>query len=195
MFPEPFLKVLADSPMYSSSHSSLSHLYLLLYFSVWCCPVLGGHQEVLDGTVSPKMDLDPILPHMFLKVLLKHLEWGTTIWMLLRLLLLLVLFLWLLVLWLLFWACLMLYMGLLIWSLFEVQIGYLHLSRALPMCSSSFCSSCTLVQTVLDLCVRVPKTLHLEGRLWWLSQWRYRPVWVRFMETEVSSLLSGPGVT
>ena len=57
-------------------------------------------------------------------------------------------------------------------SLFEAQAGYLHLNRALLMYSSSFCSSCALVQTVLALCIRVLKTLYLADRLWLLFQWR-----------------------
>ena len=50
----------------------------------------------------------------------------------------------------------------LIWSLFKAQIGYLNLSKALLICSSSFC---ILVQTVLALCVRVLKTWYIADRL------------------------------
>ena len=57
------------------------------------------------------------------------------------------------------------FVAVLIQSLFKAQMGHLHLSKTLLMCYSYFCSSCALVQTVLELCVRVLTTLYLAERL------------------------------
>ena len=56
------------------------------------------------------------------------------------------------------------------------QTGYLHLLRALLISSSSFCSGCVLVQTMLVPCTRV----YLSDRLQWLFQWSYWSVCVGF---------------
>ena len=57
------------------------------------------------------------------------------------------------------------------------HLGYLHLTKSSLWCSNSFKSSGPL-QTVLGLWVRVPMTLYLAERLWWLSHCKYWSVWV-----------------
>ena len=54
---------------------------------------------------------------------------------------------------------------------------------------------CVLAHTVLELHVKVLKTLYFAGRLQWLSQWRYWSLLVGFLYTEVINVLSGPGET
>ena len=60
-------------------------------------------------------------------------------------------------------------------------MGYVHLGRAIPMSSSSLCSSWGLAQTVLALCVKVLNTLCLGEKLWWLSQCKYCLLCVGFL--------------
>ena len=42
---------------------------------------------------------------------------------------------------------------------------------------------------------RCLKTLYFTERPWWLSQRKYQSVWVGFLYTEDSNVLSGPGET
>ena len=74
------------------------------------------------------------------------------------------------------------------------QVGYLHLVRALKRCSSSSCNSWGVEQTVFALWNRVPATLYFDGIVWWLSHWRYKLVWVFFLNTDVFRLPSSSGV-
>ena len=67
-------KVLVDSPMYSSSHSNLSHLYLYInpLFSVMdVILVLGSTRKLLMVLHPLKWNWTPILLQMFLKLSLK----------------------------------------------------------------------------------------------------------------------------
>ena len=60
----------------------------------------------------------------------------------------------------------------------EGHVGYLHLIEAALICSSFFCSSWVLVQTVLVLCMRVLNTPCIAGKMWWLCLCRNCSVWV-----------------
>ena len=62
-------------------------------------------------------------------------------------------------------------------------------------CSDSYSSSLELEHTALTLCLRVLITLYLQARLWWLCHWRYRSVWVGFLEILVVKVPSSWGVT
>ena len=55
-------KFLADSPIYSSSQSTLSHLnlYMTHFFADWVF-VLWGHEVVFDGMTTFQVYINPIL--------------------------------------------------------------------------------------------------------------------------------------
>ena len=63
------------------------------------------------------------------------------------------------------------------------HFGYLHFIKTSWRCCSSLFSSWGLEHIALALCVRVLITLYLQARLWWLSHWRYKSVWVGFLYT------------
>ena len=72
-----FPKVLTNSPMYSSSQPTWSHLNLQVpYYSEWSYLCLWGHKEAPNGVTSFKTYLDPNLTHTFLKLLLSPLVYG-----------------------------------------------------------------------------------------------------------------------
>ena len=139
--PEVFLKSLPKSPC-RFPYVLLIIIQLVTLVPVdypnFLCdvvPILGSYLKVLNGVAFFKVDLEPTLPQTFLKLSLFPLVYDATMYMLLLLLMML---LWLLVEWLLFWAWLMLCLWLLlVWGLFKTQIGYLHICKALLMCSSS----------------------------------------------------------
>ena len=81
------------------------------------------------------------------------------------------------------------------WTLLRSHEGYVHLSRTLCRCSSSFCKSWGLEQTALALWCRELTTLYLAGIVWWLSHCRYKAVLVDFLKTVVLRLPSGWGMT
>ena len=68
-------KVLAESPMYSSSYSTMSYLYLKITPCFLCDVVLAlwGHQKACDRIISLEMELNPHFATFFLKLLLKSL--------------------------------------------------------------------------------------------------------------------------
>ena len=73
------------------------------------------------------------------------------------------------------------------------HLWYLHLVRTSWGCSLS--SSWELEHTALVLCVRVLITLYVQARLWYLSHWKYKSVWVGFLYTLVVRVPSCCGVT
>ena len=131
-----------------------------------------------------KCTCTPNLLHVFFILSLRPWWYGTTMYRLL---------------WLLFWpVCVLLVLlvlgfWLFILALLMAQVGYLHLVRALKRCSSSFCNSWG-EQVVFALWNRVPATLYFDGMVWWLSYWRYKSVWVFFLNTDVLRLPSSSGV-
>ena len=50
-------------------------------------------------------------------------------------------------------------------------------------------------QLVFALCVRVPMTLYITERLWWLSHCKYWSVWVGLQYTVMGKELSASGLT
>ena len=127
--------VLEDSPIYSSSHSTLSYLYL--YDSTFPEDgifILGSHKKASDGLAS-KVHLYPKFAAYFLQTLTQpfwiknnHIR-SLVVSSITSQLLVLLLFL--------FWS------GALILSfiLLIAHAGYLRLTRTLCRCSSSFCKS------------------------------------------------------
>ena len=105
--------------------------------------------------------------------------------------------------WHLFCGCLMFLSLLLLFLLCScslgilliVHLGYLHCCRTSSRCFNCSSSSLELEHTALALWVRVLITLYLHVRLWWLSHWRYRSVWVGFLWTLVVKFPSSWGVT
>ena len=63
-------------------------------------------------------------------------------------------------------------------SSFIAHLGYLHFARASLRCSNPSLRRSHMVHTVLALWVRVPMTLYLAARLWFLSHCKYWSVWV-----------------
>ena len=61
-------------------------------------------------------------------------------------------------------------------------------------CISLWMSSGSL-QTVWALLVRVPMTLYLAERLWWLSHCKYWSVWMTLWYTVMDKELSASGLT
>ena len=80
-------------------------------------------------------------------------------------------------------------------TLLKAHLGYLHLDWASLRCWISLLKSSGPVQTVFALWVRVPMTLYLATRLWWLSNCKYWSVWVVFLYTEMERELSASGLT
>ena len=83
----------------------------------------------------------------------------------------------------------------LLWTLCMAHLGYLHLTKASLRCCISLWKSSGPVQTVLALCVRVPMTLYLAERLWWLSHCKYWSVWPGLWHTVMDKELSASGLT
>ena len=81
------------------------------------------------------------------------------------------------------WCCI--YCCFWVWVLSD-QKGYLHLCEVPFICSTSYCNSCRLAQTVPALCGRVLHTLYLAIWLWWLFHWHWF-VWVSFLYTIIIS--------
>ena len=74
------LNVLEDSAMYSSSHSTLSHLYLYmmpLFIGIWSF-VFGCHQEVFDGSTHFKVYMYAMFLGHFFIFSLRPFVYGTT---------------------------------------------------------------------------------------------------------------------
>ena len=71
--------VLADSLMYSSLQSSLSHLnrYIMPLFVVWH-PCLRRYKCILDGSAALEVGVAAILPHVFFMYLYPYIS-GSTI--------------------------------------------------------------------------------------------------------------------
>ena len=83
----------------------------------------------------------------------------------------------------------------LLWTLLMAQGRYLHFTSTSLRRDNSLWSGSGLVQTVLALCVRVPMTLNLADKLWWLSHCKYWSVWVGLCYTVNERELSASGVT
>ena len=96
--------------------------------------------------------------------------------------------------WLGIFCFLFFYLPVLVYSI-NGPVCYLHWERTSWRCFSSLSSSLEFEHTTLDLCVRVLITLYLQARLWWLSNWRYKSVWVGFLYTLVVRVPSSCGVT
>ena len=79
--------------------------------------------------------------------------------------------------------------------LLRAHAGYLHLDRAVYRWSSSCFNSWGLEQMVLALWSRVPIKLYFDGNVWWLSHCRYRSVCVGFLKTVLLRLPSSLGIT
>ena len=183
-------KVLPDSPMYSSPHPCSLHWYLymtplLLVIGSWS---LGAIRRLLIVCPPLKCTCTPYLLHVFLTPSLRPWWYGTTMYRY-----------WLLVFLGPFWLFILLCFVLLeFWLfsfvLFMAHMGYLHFLSALNRCCSSSCNSVGSEHMVFALWYRVPATLYLDGILWWLSQCRYRSVWVCFLYTDVFELPSSAGV-
>ena len=164
------LKVLADSLMYSSSHSVLPHLYqyiMLLCFlisssvnSSRCsslCSMSGLH-SCYRWTCSFHIGL-------WCNILLCDIS-SVAVWC--------------------FHLCLF---CLLLFScsfsiLLMAHFGYLQCCRTSSRCFNSSSSSLELEHTALPQCVRVLITLYLQARLWWLSSegidqcgWAFCKLW------------------
>ena len=178
------------NPQYTSSSScppTLEPVYNVTLFS-FCFSVLWKHQQILQSVPSFNMHLDIILAtdgfcsfHTDLvnKVPLCDISFLFG-WCCFCLGFFCFLFFYLLV-------CVILYQ----WAHF----GYLYLERTSWRCFSSLSSSLEFEHTALALCVRVLITLYLQARLWWLSHWRYKSVWVGFLYILVVRVPSSCGVT
>ena len=148
-------KVLADSPMYSSSHSVLPHLYqyMMLLFFFHFFFVFGKHQQIFQCVSSPEVCLDPITCCKL--ICNSHID----LWCMVSLCD--IFFVWM-VSSFLFYSF---YLPDLFITLWKAHLGYLHLSRALSRWFNSSLSSCGVEQTAFALCVRVLTTLNLQARL------------------------------
>ena len=168
-------KFLADSPIYSSLHSTLLHLNLYM------TPLLLRIGSLSLGVMRRFLMVGPpfrctSIPY-FLQVLLKlslsPWWYGTVICGFWSLLLLGLVFL------------LLFFLGAGVWflnfTLFRAYVGYLHFFRVLYKCSSSSCNWIGPEQMVFALWNRVPIMLYLDGMAWWLSQCRYWLVCVGFL--------------
>ena len=178
-------KVLADSPIYSSSQSILSHLnqYITLLFFLMLSLSLGYTSKCLMVFHPLKCTCIPHFLQMFLKLSLIPWEYGTTIWHI---------FLcndWCFFLLVLSCRCFCL------WRIFCIaHLGYLQPLRTFSRCSNSLLMNSSVEHKVLALCVRVLIMLYLEAKLWLLSNWRYCSVWVGFLYTFVVKVPSALGV-
>ena len=152
-------KVLADSPMYSSSHSTLLHLKLYiapLLFSIGSLS-LGFIRRFLIVCPPFKCTSIPFFLQVLLKLSLSPWWYGTVICDLCS---------WLLLMFLLFFFFLESVVWFLIFTLFRAQVGYLHLFSDLYRCSSSSCRCFVSEQMVFALWNKVPITLYLDGMSW-----------------------------
>ena len=129
-------KFLADSLMYSSSHSTLLHLYLYMtpLFFMMVSLSLGAMRRFLMVSPPFRCTCTPCLLHVLLKFSLRPLWYGTTMcgWVMLSCsglvgLVPLLLFL------------LAVSFGFFSLTLFRAQVEYLHLFKAEVRCCSSFC--------------------------------------------------------
>ena len=169
-------KFLADSPMYSSSHSTLLHLYLYMTLLFFMMVSLGTIRRFLMVSSPFRCTCIPHLLHVLLKFSLSPWWYGTTMcgWLMLSCsglvgLVPLLLFL------------LAVSFGFFSLTLFRAQVGYLHLFKAEVRCYSSFCRCWDEEHMVLALWIKLPITLYFDGILWWLSHCRYKSVWVGFL--------------
>ena len=142
--------VLPDSPMYSSSQSTLPNLYLYItpLFLSMVSLSLGCTRRSLIVLPPLKYTSTPYLLQMFLQVSPKPFIYGTTMQEFLMLL-----FPWL------FFSCFFLML-----VLFQAHKGYMHLLRALYRWSSSSVINCLVEHTVFSLCLRVLMTLYFADR-------------------------------
>ena len=65
------------------------------------------------------------------------------------------------------------------------HLQYLHCLKTFSRCCTSLFNNSGVEHMVLALCIRVLITLYLDARLWSLSHWTYRSVWVDFLYTFV----------
>ena len=74
MFPEPLCKISCDSPIYSSSHSTLLHLYLYMtpLFFMMVSSSLGAIMGFLMVSPPFRCTCTPCLLHVLLKFSLRH---------------------------------------------------------------------------------------------------------------------------
>ena len=161
-------KFLADSPIYSSSHSTLvafESVYDPTSCKNWIF-ILRDHKEVLDGRSSFEVHFYAIFLASPLETLTQPLMvWNSYMWF------------WSLLLLGLEFLLLFFFLGAGVWflnfTLLRAHVGYLHFFKVLYKCSSSSCSWVGPEQMVLALWNRVPILLYLDGMAWWLSQCRY----------------------
>ena len=182
-------KVLADSPMYSSSHPTSLHLnlYITPLLLVIGSLSLGFIRRSFMVWPPLKCTCTPYFWQVFLNLSLSPCWYGTTMYM----------FFWIVFFWPVWLLLFLLLEGfwLFIFALLMAQSGYLHLCRAWHRCSSSFFCNCGSEHTVLALWNRVPATLYFDDMVCWLSHYRYKSVWVGFLNTDVLRLTSSFGVT
>ena len=184
-------KVLADSPIYSSSHPSSLHLnlYMTPLLLVIGSLSLGAMSRSFMVWPPLKCTCTPYFWQVFLNLSLSPCWYGTTMYMFL-----LVDFFW--PVWLLlFLFGLLTGFWLFILALLMAQMGYMHFWRAWHRWSSSSFCSCGSEHIVLALWYRVPATLYLVDMVWWLFHCRYKSVWFGFLNTDVLRLPSSLGVT
>ena len=158
-------KFLADSPIYSSSQPTLSHLNLYmtpLFYLLGLCPLgtWGGlwwsghlwdvHQSHIACKCSYSSQWVPVGMGPQCKAWDHWLCWTQVDCCCL---------------FSFFWWVDRLFN----FTLLMAQSGYLHFFRDWCRCFSSFCNSPGVEQTVLALWNRVPTTLYLEAKEWWLS--------------------------
>ena len=160
--------VLEDSSMYSSLHSTLSHL---LGYKIF---VLGCHQEVSDGFATfeytciqyflQTVFMLSLRPFYMVVLCSFFCSWS---WYCSFLVLLLVPFGWL--------GALVLF-----FILFKVHLWYLYLFLTFWRCSCSSRNSCVVEHTALALWEHVLITLYFAHMAWWLSNCKYWSAWVWF---------------
>ena len=158
---------------------------MTLLFLVIVSLSLGDTSKFFRVGPPLKCTCTPYFLQMVLKLLQMPCEYGTTIWHLLSVSWADGICLLLFVFW---WSCC--FWG----TLFIASLGYLHCIRTFSRCCKSLVSSCWVEHMVLALCVRVLITLYLDARLWWLSHWRYKSVWVGFLYKPVVKVPSVWGV-
>ena len=162
--------VLAVSPIYSPSHSNLSHLNLYIM------PLLLVMWSLSFGATSSSFRVLPLLrwacmPYflpMFFIVSLRPSSYGTVMWLLY-------------VVWMFLLFGLVFGASIFSFILFIVQFGHLCAVRALCIfvCSSS--SNFLLEQMFFALCRSVLIMLYFLFMAWWLSHCKYWFVWVGFL--------------
>ena len=162
--------------MYSSSYSTMSHLYLYMtpLFLVMESLSFGAIRRLLVVLPPLKYTCILCLLHIFLRLSLSLLVYGITISVLWLLDVVLVE---VLVLVLLLTGTVL--SSNLLSSSVKAHIGYMHLDRT--SCGCSFYRRCGLEHTVLVLWCSVLTTLYLAEMVWWLLQCRYWSVWVGFL--------------